>query len=889
MRTRFLQPVFRYSATLLLVLLVSFFRIPETAAQNFWQPTNGPSDVVINALAINSDGHIFAGSSYGDIFIPGASTGGVFRSIDNGDSWTPLINFNVHSLAINPATEDIFAGKIAQFPDSGGVYRSMDNGGTWKLIKKLIPVVRAFAIIGPYIFVGTSAGVCYSLNNGENWTFINSGLKELNVCALASTAGAGVQVYAGTFGGGVFFLRGIGQNWVEINKGLTNKFVQALAINSSGHVFAGTQAGVFRSTDDGQNWTEVNMDSTHTNVNALAINSSGHIFVATGHEVSIPKLGGKVFRSTNNGDTWESVNTGLPDNIVTFSLAINSDGYIYAGTGSGVYRSIKSTLSPIVKTNPATNVTSNSATLNGAVNPNGLSTAVKFEYGTTTTYGRKVAATPSPVSGSTSVPVNATLTKLSPNTTYHYRVAATNSADSTNGDDQTFTTLLPPYPDTLLLNATITFPAFSRAGDFRDVDYQIVGLPGNSDSSVAKYLRGNHKKDWQVYWDNGAASNFLVEYNGGPEFNFKLGRALWIIHKGSLVFINRAVPAAPLSPSAPLTSAQIKVPLRSGWNLIANPYNRSVAWARIRDANNPKVTDPIWAFNQTYSQADSLKPYAGYYFYNRQNLDTLKIPYNLYYPPASVPAAVVEPTLWRVHIALSSGEFIEKATSFGVSHEARPELDEFDFHKPRAIATIPSVVFNRSTWDKSYGIFATDIRPEFEEHESWDFEVLSEQREPMKLTFSGIYRIPAHFAVYLIDAERARYVNLRDDSLYNFTPATDITKFTVRVGKAEALQKDLDALIPKEFTLEQNFPNPFNPTTAILITVPVTTEVKLKIYNLLGKEVKTLHSGSLEPGRHFFNWDGRDEIGNVLATGVYFYRLTTNARVTLVGKMILIR
>jgi flagellar hook assembly protein FlgD len=89
--------------------------------------------------------------------------------------------------------------------------------------------------------------------------------------------------------------------------------------------------------------------------------------------------------------------------------------------------------------------------------------------------------------------------------------------------------------------------------------------------------------------------------------------------------------------------------------------------------------------------------------------------------------------------------------------------------------------------------------------------------------------------------------------------------------------------------LGPNYPNPFNPTTTIPVAVPVTSEIKLKIYNLLGAEVKMIYDGTIEAGRYWFNWDGRNEAGNTVATGVYLYRLSTSTGTSLLGKMILIR
>ncbi len=96
---------------------------------------------------------------------------------------------------------------------------------------------------------------------------------------------------------------------------------------------------------------------------------------------------------------------------------------------------------PTATTGSATNITSNSATLNATVNPNGVSTGGFFQYGTSTAYGY---TTSNQIlgSGTGSVPVSANLTGLSPNTTYHFRIIATNSCGGTvYGSDQSFTTL----------------------------------------------------------------------------------------------------------------------------------------------------------------------------------------------------------------------------------------------------------------------------------------------------------------------------------------------------------------------------------------------------------------------------------------------------------------
>lgn len=84
---------------------------------------------------------------------------------------------------------------------------------------------------------------------------------------------------------------------------------------------------------------------------------------------------------------------------------------------------------------------------------------------------------------------------------------------------------------------------------------------------------------------------------------------------------------------------------------------------------------------------------------------------------------------------------------------------------------------------------------------------------------------------------------------------------------------DEHGLLPREFELSQNFPNPFNPSTTISYSVPRASYVSLVVYNLLGQRIATLVDAVIPPGRYETEWNGRDENGVSVSSGIYFYHL----------------
>jgi len=92
-----------------------------------------------------------------------------------------------------------------------------------------------------------------------------------------------------------------------------------------------------------------------------------------------------------------------------------------------------------------------------------------------------------------------------------------------------------------------------------------------------------------------------------------------------------------------------------------------------------------------------------------------------------------------------------------------------------------------------------------------------------------------------------------------------------------------------KFNLKQNYPNPFNSSTAISYQLTAISFVQMTIYNMNGKRVRVLSGGEKSPGYHTFAWEGKDDFGNSVSSGMYFYQLKTNDDFSVMHKMLMIK
>ncbi len=183
---------------------------------------------------------------------------------------------------------------------------------------------------------------------------------------------------------------------------------------------------------------------------ALARRTVRHISSRSGHNLvycsdgTLAAWGWNYYGGLGNG--VDSMNSASPDSSVP--VQVNASilktgerfGRVIAAGANHSFAVVASPPSAVAQTLSATAVRDNLATFNARVYPNGLPTTVSFEYGLTTEYGSSIAATPASFNGTGSAAASATPQGLLTNTTYHYRVVATNANGAWRGNDMTFTT-----------------------------------------------------------------------------------------------------------------------------------------------------------------------------------------------------------------------------------------------------------------------------------------------------------------------------------------------------------------------------------------------------------------------------------------------------------------
>ncbi len=292
-------------------LSISIFLVSSTYSQ--WVQTNGPEGGRATCLAVNDD-YIFTGF-YG---------GGIYRSSNNGVSWsklTGLLEVGITSLYVS--SSNLFAASY------GRILKSIDSGLSWSIKSNGLPdnigVINWIVGNSQKIFIATNQGVYLSANQGELWAAADSGLTSLNVNALLIKDSL---LFAGTSGGGISKSTDNGSSWIQVNTGLTSQGISALGIWGNRIFAAALDGNLFISDNNGNNWTLSNSPEI----------DQIHVFSTFGSQIAAGGIGseGKVLYISSDGYNWTNISNGLQAKDIRG--IIFKDSKILAGCYySGIY------------------------------------------------------------------------------------------------------------------------------------------------------------------------------------------------------------------------------------------------------------------------------------------------------------------------------------------------------------------------------------------------------------------------------------------------------------------------------------------------------------------------------------------------------------------------
>ena len=241
-------------------------------------------------------------------------------------TWESVGTFGINEI-IYVLTHDA-DGNILAGTWGGNIYRSADGGLNWEKINESMTVGFIWSIVvdsSNTIYVGTEQGVYYSSDEGANW--IHTSLNDKDVRALGIDPDG--NLYAGTWGLGIYKSTDGGATWTEANNGLEYKAVSALVVDSNSDIYVGTfGGGIYRSVDDGESWSQ--LDVGYPYIWSLGVTSTNNVYAGT--------YGSGVYFTKDGGSTWSKSNGNL-SSVYVYSITVDASDNVYISTWShGVYK-----------------------------------------------------------------------------------------------------------------------------------------------------------------------------------------------------------------------------------------------------------------------------------------------------------------------------------------------------------------------------------------------------------------------------------------------------------------------------------------------------------------------------------------------------------------------
>jgi len=313
-----------------------------------------------------------------------------------------------------------------------------------------------------------------------------------------------------------------------------------------------------------------------------------------------------------------------------------------------------------------------------------------------------------------------------------------------------------------------------------------------------------------------------------------------------------------------ITNEPYTIELQQGWNMIATPFSFPVSWEGIESGLALRHFDGSdWPF------VTIMEPFKGYAVKAFTDT-TISIIANETSLPKSFSKSLSSEMSgdWHIQISALSGLLKDRFNYVGVLKSATDGIDHCDYPEPPPIGDYLSVYLVSSENEEHY---STDFRSPNAEGYIFNFELQSNVKDQKNIQMISI-NLPENYDWMVLNTETK--VNYGRSTIFS---SQYHASFKLIVGTPDFINDnsaDYHSL-PEKFKLAQNYPNPFNPSTTISYQLPVPCDVDLSIYNILGQKVVTLVSNNQEAGYYKIKWEGLNQSGQQVSSGLYFLYLHT--------------
>ena len=436
---------------------------------------------------------------------------------------------------------------------------------------------------------------------------------------------------------------------------------------------------------------------------------------------------------------------------------------------------------------------------------------------------------------------------------------------------------------------------YSTSTDYRSTQIQFNNGELSMSNDYSSYPNGIDRDIWKlVSWPGRSTNTALAisELEDGHVFfkwstvkkqylkadEIELGHSYWFRHRYDepVLFQEDSSTAIALEPFI--------IDLDDGWNLIGSPFSFPVQFQKDSAVTNPiTYTDQGWSDSQ-----NELLPWNGYAIYSANAAKLTLMPFSDNDYSVNKITLIDE---WLLNIKVKSQNYINYSTEIGRRKFAKESYDVFDtpaFPDLDSKLSLSSDLNGSKSFD-----YMRDIRDIDELNGVWNLK-LDAHKDEKNIFLSGILKggFSEEFSIAIIDIpERKVIFDFLDNGIQvikNSTVAYDLKIVAGQSDYVERMTEEILANIPSVFSLSQNYPNPFNPITKMNYNLPMRSKVNISIYNVLGQEIKTLVNEVQEYGYHSISWNGKDNFGRDMASGVYFTRMVSKG-FTQTKKMLLVK